>query len=244
MKKLTEKTNNSEEISDYDRIHISWGRQGGVIIGYVIIILGFFGSIANSMMFNQYGDWISYDSMDRTLLFWTYSSFSSQFLNQLVYFSILIVLLILIIVFSIIDWRSLVIIPILVVSFVIFATDLYWNLIKIIDVFRGNFYITASVISIILLFLVTFVLTYKEDIPQYGIKASLWMVPVIIIQGFFFYFFMFGFSIDPFILQFGSGQGYFNILILYLTVLSGSFSGMRMKKEINKRLDRDIENYT
>jgi len=194
-------------------------------------------------MFNQYGDWISYVSMDRTLLFWTYSSYSSQFLNQTAFFSILIVLFILIIVFSIIDWHSLIIIPILDLLFVIFASDLYWNLIKIIDVIRGNFYITAPVISIILLFIVTFALTYKEDIPQYGIKASLWMVPVIIVQGFFFYFFMFGFSIEPFILQFGSGQGYFNLLILYLTILSGSLSGMRMKKEINKRLDRDIENY-
>jgi hypothetical protein len=110
------------------------------------------------------------------------------------------------------------------------------------DVINGDFYITTPALAIILLFSVSFILTYKEDIPLYGIKASLWLVPVIILQGFFFYIFMFGYSIDPFILQFGSGQGYFNILILYLTVLSGSLSGMSLKKEMNKRLDREIGN--
>jgi hypothetical protein len=46
---------------------------------------------------------------------------------------------------------------------------------------------------------------------------------------------MFGFSVEPFVLQFGSGEGYINLLILIITVLSGSLSGMRIKKEITKR---------
>ena len=116
MKELTDKIKNTKDNNDYKKINISWGRQGGVIIGYVIIVLGFFGFIANSMMFSQYGDWISYDDninivlglrmMDKTLLFWTYSAYVSPFLNQTVYFSILIVLFILIIVFSIVSVPS------------------------------------------------------------------------------------------------------------------------------------------
>jgi hypothetical protein len=236
MKKSEEKE--LEEESQNKRINIDWGRQGGVIIGYVIILMGFFGIIANTMMLNQYGDWISFNNMDRTIIFWTHNTFTSAMLDPTVYTSILIVILILIIVISLIDWYPLITLSILISLFVIFTLDLYWNLFNIVDVVTsGNYYFTEPALAIILLFTICFILTYKEDIPQYGIKTSLWMVPFIITIGFLFYISMFGFSEEPFRLQFGTGEGYLNILILYLTVLSGSLSGMKIKKEMNKKLE-------
>ena len=62
------------EINDYERkghIKIDWGRQGGVIFGYIIVLLGYYGIIANTMMFDQYGNWISYADMDKTILAFT-----------------------------------------------------------------------------------------------------------------------------------------------------------------------------
>jgi len=97
-------------------------------------------------------------------------------------------------------------------------------------VYPDTFYL-----PILLLFLISFLLTYKEDIPHYGIKASLWLVPPLIAEGFLFYWIMFGFSAEPFILQFAHGEGYLNILILYGCTFTGALSGMKIKQIIKKR---------
>jgi len=150
---------------------IEWGRQGGVIFGYIVVLLGYYGIIANTVMFDQYGYWISFTEMDKSLLIFTYQT-----------------------------------------------------------------YIQSFFLPAILLLLVSFALTYKEETPQYGIKASIWIVPLLIAQGFIFYFIMFGFSMEPFILQFASIEGYFNVLILFGLVLFGSVSGMKLKqRSIKKR---------
>ena len=149
---------------------IEWGRQGGVILGYIVVLLGYYGIIANTVMFDQYGYWISFTEMDKSLLIFTYQTYFQSFF-----------------------------------------------------------------LPALLLLLVSFLLTYKEETPQYGIKASIWIVPLLIAQGFIFYFIMFGFSIEPFILQFVSIEGYLNVLILYGLVIFGSVSGMKLKQRSIKK---------
>lgn len=117
------------------------------------------------MLIDQYGDWISYLDMDRTMLIWTYITYGHNFF-----------------------------------------------------------------LSPILVFLVCLIMTYKEEIAHYGIRASIWMVPTIIGEGFIFYFGMFGFSVDPFILQFAYFEGYLNVLILFGLTLGGSLTGMKLKQ--------------
>ena len=121
-------------------------------------------------MLDQYGDWIPFLDMDRTLLIWPYLSSSENFF-----------------------------------------------------------------LPFLLLFIVSFALTFKEDIPAYGIKASLWLVPIIIAEGFLFYWGMFGISLEPFNLQFLYIEGYINIMLLFLMVISGSLLGMVLKKLVVKR---------
>jgi hypothetical protein len=163
-----------EEEKQKSGISIDWGRQGGTFLGYVIIILGFYGIIANTVMIDQYNEWILFTDMDRTLLIWPYLSSSRNFF-----------------------------------------------------------------LPFFLLFIVCFGLTYKEDIPAYGIKASLWLVPVIIAEGFIFYWFMFGFSLEPFRLQFLYLEGYINVLLLYLMAITGSLLGMFIKKLVVRRKERE-----
>jgi len=151
---------------------MDWGRQGGFIFGYIVVVLGYYGIIANTVMFDQYGDWISFTEMNRSILIYTYQS-----------------------------------------------------------------YVQSFFIPAILLFLVSFLLTYKEDVPQYGIKASIWIVPLLITEGFIFYFIMFGFSMEPFIWQFMNLEGYLNIIILYGLLLLGSLSAMKLKQ---RRLRKQI----
>ena len=155
---------------------IEWGRQGGVIFGYIIVLLGYYGIIANTVMFDQFGNWISFVDMNESLLIFTYQTYFQSFF-----------------------------------------------------------------LPALLLLLVSFLLAYKEDVPQYGIKASIWIVPLLIAQGFIFYFIMFGFSMEPFLLQFASIEGYMNILILYGLVIFGSVFGMKLKQRSNKKVMSDIK---
>ncbi len=92
-----------------------------------------------------------------------------------------------------------------------------------------EFYLASFMLPFLLLFFVCFWLTYKEDIAHYGIRASLWLVPFIIVEGFFFYLIMFGFSLEPFVLQFASIKGYINLLILFGITICGALSGMYFK---------------
>jgi hypothetical protein len=164
-----------EKAKKKKRISIDLGRQGGVFIAYIVIILFFYGIIANTVMIDQFGEWIPFTEMDRTLLIWPYLSSSKNFF-----------------------------------------------------------------LPFLLLLLVSFALTFKEDIPAYGIKASLWLVPTIIAEGFLFYWWMFGISLIPFELQFLHIEGYINVLLLFLMVIIGSILGMYTKKIVIRRRERVI----
>jgi len=196
-------------------------------------------------MIDHFGNWISFVDLDRTVIFWTFTTYLSALLDPTLYILILLVIMSLIIVFSIIDWHSYLAILILIPVLIIFILDIYWTLIYLpTSIMTGTniiYSFTLQGFSIVLLFFVCFGLTYKEDIPQYGIKASIWMVPLIVALGFIFYTIMFGVSIEPLILQFGSGEGWINILILVLTVLSGSLSGMKIKQKVIRR--KELSNY-
>ena len=138
-------------------------------------------------MFDQYGNWLSYEDLPR--------------------FSI----------YSIID-NELIFSP---------GRDMFfWTYITYID----TFFLPA-----LLLFFVCFLLTYKEEIPHYGIKASIWLIPFIIAEGFIFYTIMFGFSTEPIILKFTRIEGYLDIIILFGLGISGAVSGMKVKQFVVAR---------
>lgn len=156
-------------------VKIDFGRQGGLVLAYIIVLLGYYGIVVNIVMVKEWislttQTWISFAELDRTILFWTYEA-----------------------------------------------------------------YVDTFFLPFILLFVTCFLLTYKEEIPHYGIKASIWLVPFIISEAFLFYTIMFGFSLEPIILQFGNWKGYMHILILFATTLSGAISGMKVKQLIKSK---------
>ncbi|NVM44822.1 MAG: hypothetical protein HWN79_07880 [Candidatus Lokiarchaeota archaeon] len=161
-------------------LHVDWGRQGAVIFAYIIVLLGYFGIVANTILLDDRGLWIPFTEMDPTVLFWTYKLYPQTFY-----------------------------------------------------------------LPLFLLFFICVFLTYKEDIPHYGIKASLWLVPSLIVEGFLWYWIMLliqcrlapnpGICIlnnlaQPFIYQFAYGEGYLNIIILYGCTFTGALSGMKLKQ--------------
>ena len=145
-------------------VKINWGRQGNAFLAFLIVLLGYYGIIANLVMLTPYGTWISYLDMDKTILIWPYT------------------------------------------------------------VYLDTYFLPA-----ILLYITCFFVTYREDIALYGFKLSIWLIPILVGEGFIFYWFMFGFSLEPFILQFLRFEGYLNILQLLIFALSGAYSGMKLK---------------
>jgi hypothetical protein len=102
-------------------------------------------------------------------------------------------------------------------------------------------YVETLFLPLGLLFLVCFYITYREDFPHYGIKASIWFVPIIISIGFSWYWVMFGFSLLPFQYLFGDWKGYVNFLILLLINLSGAISGALFKKMVVLRKEQKYQ---
>ncbi|HEC38460.1 MAG TPA: hypothetical protein ENI29_09495 [bacterium] len=193
------------QLSESDKksyIKIDWGRQGGVIAGYLIVLLGYYGIIANMVLFDIYGDWLSFTDL---------SLFSS---------------------IEIVPPGGVLPTGFTHVGFfpkIIFYPGrdiLFWSYIT---------YLPTYFLPPLLLFLVCFVLTYKEDIPHYGIKASIWLVPFLIAEGFILNAIMFGFSLESVILKFGSIWGYLDIIILFCIVISGSLAGMKVKKLVIRK---------
>lgn len=98
-------------------------------------------------------------------------------------------------------------------------------------------YLRTYFIPPLVLFLVCFTLTYREDNPHYGIKNSIWFIPLIVLVSFIWYWIIFGVSNDPFLFQFASWQGYINLMILFAISVGGAISGMRLKMYFTSRTE-------
>lgn len=96
-------------------------------------------------------------------------------------------------------------------------------------------YLRTFFLPVLLLFGICFFVTYKEEIPNYGIKHAIWFVPIIILCSIIWYWVISGFSAEPLSLFFLSWKGYLTILILYAINISGAISGMKLKQFTSKK---------
>lgn len=101
----------------------------------------------------------------------------------------------------------------------------------------------ASILSLIILILIIFFMSFREQFFEYGIKNSIWLLPVIIIESWIWYLFINGFQADlgalagqMFTLYFLSYESYLTILtILVINILSavlGSFAKQKYKEYV------------
>lgn len=153
------------------RIEFHLKNQGKFIIAFVVLFYGYYGIMANMLMYNALGNQISKSTWEEGFL-------------------------------------------------------VIWSFLA----YPRTYFLPAILTAI-----VCFLLTYTEEIPYYGIKNSLWFVPITVTFSIFWYWMIFGFSVEPFVLLFGHYNGYLNIIILTAINLSSSFAGMRIKQYIIER---------
>ncbi|MFX0010955.1 MAG: hypothetical protein ACFE9R_11615 [Candidatus Hermodarchaeota archaeon] len=105
----------------------------------------------------------------------------------------------------------------------------------------------ASFLSTIILFVIVFIMVYREEFTEFGIKNSLWLVVLIIIESWIWYFFIRGFDgevliqtfINIFPLYFIRYETYLTILILLgINLATAFFAGFVKTKlrEYRKKL--------
>jgi len=103
-----------------------------------------------------------------------------------------------------------------------------------------------SYFSIIILFLIVFIMVLRENFFEYGIRNSIWLTPIIIIQSFIWFWIMFGFDITIIGDFFTRYEGYvtiFSILGVNLlaAILAAIFKQYRIKWKKIEKSDIEME---
>ena len=83
---------------------------------------------------------------------------------------------------------------------------------------------------VLILLLVGFFLTYREDISLYGVKYTLYFVPITTFFSLLWYWINTGQLGQGLVLLFGNFRGYLTILITIILLGSGSFIGLKFKQ--------------
>ena len=83
---------------------------------------------------------------------------------------------------------------------------------------------------IIILFLIGFFLTIREDISLYGVKYTLYFVPLTSLFSLLWYWVNTGNFGEGLVLLFGNIEGYLTIFLTFLILGFGSFLGLKFKQ--------------
>lgn len=109
----------------------------------------------------------------------------------------------------------------------------------------------SSILSLLILFAIIFFMTFREKFYEYGLRNSIWMIPIVIIMSWVWYWITYGFSFTLFVIYFTRIEGYITILSLSGVIISSAilgsyakkrfeiyrqktFNNLRIKKKINK----------
>ncbi len=96
----------------------------------------------------------------------------------------------------------------------------------------------SSFISLIILFVIVFIMVYREKFFEYGIRNSIWLTPITILQSWIWNWIIFGFDIAPIGAFFIRYEGYLTILsILCINLLSAVLATVA-KEQYEKRIKR------
>ncbi|MFX0177531.1 MAG: hypothetical protein ACFE85_15060 [Candidatus Hodarchaeota archaeon] len=95
-----------------------------------------------------------------------------------------------------------------------------------------------SFLSTIILFIIVFLMAFRETFFEYGIKNSIWLIPAIIIQSWIWYWFIEGFDILIIFLYFARIESYITILSLLGIILLAAVLGVVSKIKYQEYMKR------
>ena len=89
----------------------------------------------------------------------------------------------------------------------------------------------TSIAALPILIAIIFILVFREDFYEYGIRTSLWFVLVIIIESWIWNWFVTGFNFALISTFFTQIEGYITILSLLGIVMSTAFAAAYLKEK-------------
>ena len=103
----------------------------------------------------------------------------------------------------------------------------------------------TSFLSTIILIIIVFLMVYREEFTEFGIKNSFWLVVLIVIESWIWYFFIVDFNILIIPLYFIRFESYLTILILVginlSTALLAGYTKNKIKEYRKKLINKPIE---
>jgi hypothetical protein len=98
-----------------------------------------------------------------------------------------------------------------------------------------------SFLSAIILFLIIFMMTFRENFYEYGMRNSIWTIPFIIVESWIWYWFINGFDIMLIGGYFIRIESYLTILSLIALILSATFLGAIAKEKYKEFKDKALK---
>lgn len=100
---------------------------------------------------------------------------------------------------------------------------------------------SLSFFSAIILFLIVFIMVFREAFYEYGIRNSIWLIPLIIVESWIWYFFVVEFNIAIIPLYFTRYESYITILSLFGINLLAAITGAFAKQKYNQYFKKPIK---
>lgn len=96
----------------------------------------------------------------------------------------------------------------------------------------------TTILSLIILMAIVFFMVFRENFYEYGIKNSIWLVPIIVIMSWIWYWFLNGFDITLIGVYFIRVEAYITILSLLgvnlFTAILAAYTKERYKKYVER----------
>lgn len=109
---------------------------------------------------------------------------------------------------------------------------------NILFLYKAMFTPTAF-FSAIILFFIVFIMVFRESFYEYGIRNSIWLVPLIIIESWIWYFFIIEFNLALIPLYFTKYESYITILSLLginlLAAVTGALARQKYMQSTKKK---------
>lgn len=96
----------------------------------------------------------------------------------------------------------------------------------------------STILSLVILIAIVFIMVLKEHFFEYGLRNSIWLVPIIILLSWFWYWLLNGFDIALIVIYFTCIEGYLTILSLlginFISAIGAAIIKEKYKRYIEK----------
>ncbi|MCK4237711.1 MAG: hypothetical protein KAX33_01220 [Candidatus Lokiarchaeota archaeon] len=96
----------------------------------------------------------------------------------------------------------------------------------------------STILSLVILIAIIFLMVIKENFFEYGIRNSIWLVPIIILLSWFWYWLLNGFNIALIGVYFTSIEGYLTIISLFGINFVSAISAAILKEKYKRYIEK------